>query len=135
MGLDSGIIVKSIHRKITREMLPSEIKYPFPNDFNEEVEILYWRKNWGLRNAIVDYLPRYGDSDWEYIIESPHQIFNLIKIIVSFMDKDFWDREGDSIWEYDEILPQLQQDIINLAIMAAFIKNNPDVYLIFYDSY
>ena len=135
MGLDSGIIVKSTHRKITREILPPEIKYPFSNDFNEEVEILYWRKNWGLRNVIVNYLPRYGNSDWEYIIESPHQIFDLIKIIVSFMDKDFWDKEGDSIWEYDEILPRLQQDIINLAIMAAFMKNNPDVYLIYYDSY
>lgn len=135
MGLDSGIIVKSTHRKITREILPPEIEYPFSNDFNEEVEILYWRKNWGLRNAIVNYLPRYSNSNWEYIIESPHQIFDLIKIIVSFMDKDFWNREGDSIWEYDEILPRLQQDIINLAIMAAFMKNNPDVYLIYYDSY
>lgn len=74
-------------------------------------------------------------SNWEYIIETSQQVFELIKIIVSFMDKNKWEDEGDSRWEYNEILPILQQNIINLAIIASFMRNNPDVYLVFYDSY
>ena len=132
MGLDNGITVKSNRRELTREMLPSEIVYPF--NFND-TEILYWRKNWGLRNTVVHTFPLESGSDWEYIIETPSQVFELIEIIVHFMNKETWEEDGDSIWEYDEILPTLQQDVMNLAIIAAFMKNNPDVYLEFYDSY
>ena len=133
MGLDNGIIVRSNRRAITRDMLPEELEYPFNRDYDpEEVEILYWRKNWGLRNVVVNTFP---DDDYDYLIETPQQVFELIKIIISFMNKEKWEEDGDSIWDYDEILPILQQNIINLAIIAAFMKNNPDVYLVFYDSY
>ena len=134
MGLDNGVEVKSRHRTITRAMLPSEIVYPF-NFGDNDTEILYWRKNWGLRDKVVETFPLCDDSNWEHIIETSQQVFELIKIIVSFMNKETWEEDGDSIWDYDEILPILQRDIINLAIVAAFMKNNPDVYLIFYDSY
>ena len=138
MGLDNGAIVRSNHRKITREMLPEGMVYPWDEKFDSSdggVEILYWRKNWGLRNIVVNSFPQYEDSDWEYIIETPTQIFELIRIIVSFMSKEKWEEYGDSIWDYDEILPILQQNIINLALIASFMKNNPDVFLVFYDSY
>ena len=62
-------------------------------------------------------------------------IFKLISLIVEFMDKKTWEEEGDSIWDYDEELPILRQNVINLAIIAGFMENNPDVYLEFYDSY
>ena len=134
MGLDNGVEVKSSRRAITRAVLHSEIIYPF--DFGDnDTEILYWRKNWGLRNKIVETFPLCDGSNWKYIIETYQQVFELIKIIVSFMNKETWEENGDSIWDYDEILPILQRDIINLAIIAAFMKNNPDIYLIFYDSY
>lgn len=133
MGLDNGIYIKSNHRKITREILPKELIYPFERDYSDGVEILYWRKNWGLRDIIVDNFPIYDEG--YYIIETSQQVFGLIKIIISFMDKEKWEEDGDSIWSYDEILPILQRDIINLAITAAFMENNPDIYLIFYDSY
>jgi len=135
MGLDNGISVKSNHRKITREMLPTELEYPFRNNYNNEVEILYWRKNWGLRNEVVNTFKSSDDNENVYLIETPQQVFELIKIIVSWMDNNKWEDDGDSIWDYDEILPILQRDIVNLAIIAAFMKNNPDVYLEFYDSY
>ena len=116
-------------------MLPEGLVYPFNEDFSSGVEILYWRKNWGLRNVIVHTFPTEDESDYYYLIETPQQVFELIRIIVSFMNKETWEEDGDSIWDYDEILPTLQQNVINLAIVAAFMKNNPDVYLIFYDSY
>lgn len=135
MGLDNGIIVRSDHRKITRDILPSELVYPWDRKFDSEgVEILYWRKNWGLRNEVIHTFPQCEDN-FGYLIETSTQVFDLIKIIVSFMNKEKWEEDGESIWDYDEILPILQQNIINLAMIAAFMKNNPDVYLLFYDSY
>ena len=116
-------------------MLPKELVYAFDRDYDEGFpEINYHRKDWGLRNAIIDY---FGGENriCEYEIETSSQVFDIIRITVSFMDKEKWENEGESIWDYDEVLPRLQQDIINLAIMAAFMKNNPDVYLVFYDSY
>lgn len=134
MGLDNGVIVKSRRRAITREMLPEGLVYPWDEklDGPDTVEILYWRKNWGLRNIVVHTFPA---EDYDYLIETPQQVFELIRIIVSFMNKETWEEDGDSIWDYDEILPILQRDVINLAIIASFMKNNPDVYLVFYDSY
>lgn len=138
MGLDNGIYVKSNIRKITREMLPKELSYVW-NDANEEnfyyTEILYWRKNWGLRNEVVHTFSHNKDDEYEYCLNTVNDVFKLIRIIISFMDKEKWDNEGQSIWEYKEALPGLQNDIINLCIIAAFMKNNPDIYLIFYDSY
>lgn len=133
-------MVCSNKRKITRNILPSELTLPFDDDYDEEgVEIVYWRKNWNLRNAILDsnaVEPAAG-SEFDYIIDTSNQVFEIIKIIVSFMDKEKWedDSYGSSIWSYEEILPILQQNVINLAIIAAFMQNNPDIHLIFYDSY
>lgn len=133
IGLDNGVIVRSTHRKLTRAMLPEGLVYPFDTDYEDEgIEILYWRKNWGLRNAVVKTFPV---DNWFYLIETSQQVFELIRIIISFMNKEKWEEDGDSIWDYDEILPILQRDIMNLAIIASFMINNPDVYLVFYDSY
>ena len=129
MGLDNGVIVRSTHRKLTRAMLPEELIYPFDKDYEDDgIEILYWRKNRGLRNAVVNTFPIEDESDCYYLIETSQQVFELIRIIVSFMNKETWEEDGNSIWDYDEILPILQRDIINLAIIASFMKNNPDVY-------
>lgn len=140
MGLDNGVVVRSSKRPITRDILPKELIYPFEKEYIAgEVEIVYWRKNWNLRNAVLDsnaVLPT-GANTYEFSIDTSAQVFELIKIIVSFMNKDTWedDEYGSTIWDYDEILPILQRDVMNLAIIASFMINNPDVYLVFYDSY
>jgi hypothetical protein len=136
MGLDNGLYIHSDKRLITRDMLPKELIYPFDSDYNDNVEISYHRKDWGLRNEIVSCFGNKADKDGYYFhIDTPDEVFKLIKIIVSFMDKETWEEEGDSIWEYEEALPNLRRDVINLAIIAAYMYNNPDVSLIFYDSY
>ena len=140
MGLDNGVVVRSSKRPVIRDMLPKELIYPFEKEYIAgEVEIIYWRKNWNLRNAILNSnaVNSISTNEYEFSIDTPAQVFELIKIIVSFMNKDTWedDEYGSTIWEYDEILPILQRDIINLTIIASFMKNNPDIYLIFYDSY
>lgn len=134
MGLDNGWIIRSNRRAITREILPEELVYAFDRDYGEYPEINYHRKDWSLRNDIIEYFGGENSTGY-YNIETPSQVFDIIRITVSWMDREKWEEDGDSIWDYDEVLPRLQQDIINLAIIASFMKNNPDVYLIFYDSY
>ena len=137
MGLDNGFLVKSNKRKITREILPSGIDYPFETDYNDEVEIVYWRKNWGLRNCIMNTFGwRTAPEDqWKFEINKPMEVLTIIEIIASFLDKEKWEDVGDSIWEYEEERPVLIQNIINLAMIHTFMCENPDVYLEFYDSY
>lgn len=135
MGLDNGFVVVSNKRKITREDLPKGIVYPFNYDYESAPEIVYWRKNWGLRNAVLDSIGNQGRDNYHFEISTPEQILKIVHIIFSFMDEKVWEDEGLSIWLYDEVKPRLEQDIINLILMIPFMKENPDVYLEFYDSY
>ena len=135
MGLDNGFEVMSKKRVITREDLPSIIEYPFEKDYNGPVEIIYWRKCWGLRNEVMSLLDsRFSDNSY-FEIDTPKQVEQIIEIIASFLDEDRWEYEGNSIWSYQEIKHILIQNIINLAAMMQFMQDNPDVYLRFYDSY
>ena len=59
----------------------------------------------------------------------------MIEIIASWMDEERWENEGDSIWTYEEAKHNLVNWIINLAIAYGFMLENPDVYLVYYDSY
>lgn len=137
MGLDNGIIIKSNKRKVTRDILPAGLIYPFDSDFYDEVEILYWRKNWGLRDDVLDAFGWNGMSDEQYNfeIDTPEQVMTFIEIIAKWLDEERWDDDARSIWTYKEIRPVLIQNIINLSIIYTFMFENPDIYLIFYDSY
>ena len=138
MGLDNGIYVKSTKREINRDMLPEGIQFPFQHDYDNRVEILYWRKNCGLRDTVMNHFgwrDTILDDKYEFIIEKPSQVMELIEIIASFLDENKWENEGRSIWDYVEEKPILIQNIINLSIMYTFMLNNPDIYLVFYDSY
>ena len=128
MNPDSGIAVRSDSRDITRKILPSAIIYPFQERPPiEGEEIIYWRKNYGLCEAIDSYL---ADNR---IIKTPEQIYQIIKIIVNFMNKKVWEKQGNSMWSYKEVLPYLRQNINNLVVMINFMEQNPDVYLEFYN--
>lgn len=137
MGLDNGIYIKSNKRKVTRDMLPAGLIYPFDSDFSDEVEILYWRKNWGLRDDVLDAFDWSGMSDEQYKfeIDTPEQVMTFIEVIAKWLDEEHWDDDARSIWTYKEIRPVLIQNIINLSMIYTFMIGNPDIYLEFYDSY
>lgn len=135
IGLDNGIYVKSNKRKLTRADLPVGIRYPFGKDYNEQIEILYWRKNWGLRNAVLEHFGTRFTEDYITEIDTPDKVLDLMEIIVNFMSEEAWEEDGNSIWTYEEILPVLKNNIVTLALMVGYMQENPDVYLEFYDSY
>ena len=74
-------------------------------------------------------------TETSFEIDTPDQVIEIIKIIVGFMDRETWEEDARSIWEYDVELPILKYNIINLAIIAAYMQFNPDIYLEFYDSF
>ena len=137
IGLDNGIYVKSNKRTISREQLPNGIIYPFNKDYEGDVEIAYWRKCWGLRNDIMNTFGWRTKSpdEWKFEISTPAQVIDLIELIAKWLDKERWENDGDSIWEYEEVREMLIQQIINLALIHGYMSSNPDVYLVFYDSY
>lgn len=133
MGLDNGIYVKSNRREITRDILPESLVYPFDGN---DVEIAYWRKCWGLRNNILNVLgTRFAEDNYESEIDTIEKVQDVMDVIYYFMDKEHWESEGDSIWEYENSIRGLRDDYMNLVIMIEFMKDNPDIYLVFYDSY
>lgn len=134
MSANSGIYVKSKIRSITKDALPPEIIYPFEESPLDGVEIIYWRKNYGLTETIRQYckdasLP---NENGKYIITQKQQIYNILEIIADFMNEAVWENSGDSMWTYDEVLPYLRQNIDNLIVMMNFMKYNSDIYLVFY---
>ena len=138
MGLDNGFDVKSNRRKITRADLPESIQYPFEKDYGDEApEIIYHRKDWGWRNSIMRAFGWYSSNpdQWSFDLETPDDVLKMIEITAAWLDKEAWETEGDSIWEYEEIRSVLVRDIANLAIIYGYMLQNPDVYLQFYDSY
>ena len=136
MGLDNGWIIKSDKRELTRADLPANIRYPFGKDYSNKIEIAYARKWWGVRTDLLNNI-EWDDTIDEYyfIIENPEKILNIIELIASWLNKEKWDTEAMSIWTYDEAQPNLIDWIINFSIIYIFMKENPDVYLKFYDSY
>ena len=141
MGLDNGFYVRSSRRKITREDLPNEIRYPFEKDY-DGVEVIYHRKDWGWRNSIMK---EFGWKDVNmcddivdmraYLIETPAQVLKLIEVTASWLNEEKWENEGNSIWEYESARKHLVEDIINYSILYSFMQQNPDIFLEFYDSY
>ena len=140
MGLDNGFLVKSNRRKLTRADLPEGLVYPFDIDYEEGIEIIYHRKDWGWRDSIMlefgwKDVSLYDDTKL-YTIDTPAQVLKLIEITASWLDEEHWENDGRSIWEYKESARRhLIQDISNLAIFYGWMLQNPDVYLEFYDSY
>ena len=135
IGLDNGIYIKSDKRIITREDLPDGFLFPFEKDYDGNIEILYWRKNWGLRNEVMRHFNWSEDDDKPYLLETPRQVLEFIELIAGWLDENRWENEGRSIWEYEEVRPTLVKDIINLTLAYGIMLRNPDIYLQFYDSY
>lgn len=69
-------------------------------DDENECEVAYWRKCWGVRNAILKLYPR--DKDEYRFPVTLDNINDIIKTFKYFLSKDRWEREADSIWDWDE---------------------------------
>lgn len=143
MGLDNGIMIKlnlqEDHKSAIYfdEMLDSR-------SYDEVKEICYWRKCWGLRDDIMDYLNRNKTEtcpleDWGPVYElDVTDLFEIYKIIISWQDKKKWNSEGRSIWGYKEIKKYLRNHVRRLSYIIGLLQNeeiNKAATIFFYDSY
>ena len=59
----------------------------------------------------------------------------IVRELYKFLDKSYYEENADSIWEFDEIIDNLFQQIINLKWLEGYMEDHPDVEVEFYDSY
>lgn len=128
MGLDNGIILRDVNSK---ELVVNKL-INLDNLGNTSVEICYWRKCWGIRNAIVEKLHLNDGEESKLDVED---IPVIIKILFDFYGQTEWEEDADSIWEWDEFKDTLRQQIFNLVWLYNYVLEHPNVEVIFYDSY
>lgn len=101
---------------------------------NGDVELAYWRKCWGIRNEILWTLGVDCQGGGDYIV-SREKLKEIIEVLKKFTNKEYWEDNADSIWEYDEFKDNQKQNIKQLRWIYRYMKWHPDVRLFFYDSY
>lgn len=130
IGLDNGIIINS-NKEIKA---PFWVKLDFFNNLDRTcAEVCYWRKCWGLRNCIIDTLIEKEEDFYDCPL-NVSDINNILEIIQYFIVPSNWEREGRSIWSWDEIKWRLLQQWINLHWLARYMEKN-EIEVYFYDSY
>lgn len=129
MGLDNGFILKT---KDTIKV-PSCVEL-FDYEFKDnEYEVVYWRKCWGLRKAVLKVL--HAPDDAYHIPVEAEDIPAIIRAIQPFFSKEYWAENADSIWEYDEFFDNLIQTVLNLSWLKTYLEEHPAAFCYFYDSY
>ena len=54
---------------------------------------------------------------------------------MQFVKPQHWEEEADSIWEYDEMIDALIDQILNLKWLQRYLTDNPGAMCFFYDSW
>ena len=142
MGLDNGI-----HLIMRQKIDPKDdiIFNDFEKiDFDEFAtneykdgyyyDVCYWRKCWNIRDMIFDALDADKNSLSDtYTIDKPSQIQEIIDGLYRFLQNgEDWE---DSIWDFEDMIPQLAQDIVNLSAVKRIMNDYTNVKVEFYDSY
>lgn len=132
MGLDNSFVVKNVNRA----NVPYWVKLPFDFDMNNGgFEIAYFRKCWGLRGEILAKLHSEED-EYETPVESD-DIIPLVKILMRYLDKEYYEENAHSIWEFEDAYDNIQQSILNLMWVKMYMDahRSDKVECYFYDSY
>lgn len=143
MGLDNGLIIRSKTPRgkhfISNFYNNYKDKYHNFNSDGEELELLYWRKCWNIRGEIIGYF-KFREVDEGTFILKIEDLLKFNNILYYFIvDPDNWKDNGGSIWDWDEMLPLLAQQ---MGLVGYFITNitdnsitDEDIEIEFYDSY
>ena len=130
MGLDNGIYIKGYRKK------PFYVKDELYAQSNQ-IDLAYWRKYWGLRNDIINIIyENYYGNDSEVLL-SENQIKKIRNLImeITFSKKRYLE-SCSGYWDYNiySVLRGIRQ-MINLTWAARQVRKNPEVEVIWYDSY
>ena len=126
MGLDNGVVLKT------------KIKHDIPSYFDwrnnpDECDVCYWRKFWGFRDEVV---LEFGQKEpCEDIPLDAERVGRLRCILEQYLDRSYYEDNGDSVWDYEEYLLHNISCLKNLEILQDFLEEHPDEECYFYDSY
>lgn len=130
MGLDNSFNIVNIKC----EEIPFWVKLPWGRDNKDEAQdIVYFRKCWGIRNEILGLLHS-SDQEYEIPVEKD-DLLPIVKILMKYLNKAYYDENADSIWEFEEAYDNIRQSIINLIWLKTYMDKHSDVMCHFYDSY
>ena len=104
----------------------------YDKEYKFDFEIIYYRKCWNVRNAILDCLGKRWTDEWKFALTIDN-IDDIIEVLKSF-NADNWSDGDGSIWDWDEIKPRLRQHIKDLQVLKRIMKKH-DVEVYFYDAY
>lgn len=131
MGLDNGFVCKNIQRKD----IPTWVKLPWNwDEERDEQDVVYFRKYWGIRGDILATLHCIEDNN-SHIPVDAEDIIPIVKILMLYLDKEYYEDNANSIWEYEDARVHIQQSIINLMWLKTYMETHPDVECYFYDSW
>lgn len=126
MGLDNGVVLKT---KIKHDIPP----YFDWRDNPDECDVCYWRKFWGFRDEVV---LEFGQKEpCEDIPLDAERVGRLRCILEQYLDRSYYEDNGDSIWDYEEYLLHNISCLKNLEILQDFLEEHPNEECYFYDSY
>lgn len=141
MGLDNGIVLKAKEDiSVPNELMLT--KYDVWRNFNsddidepldtipkdEQVEICYWRKCWGIRNEIIHCFEK---RPYKIPFDKLDEICNIIN---KFTKEEYYNMYARSIWDWDEMVDKLKLQITRLEWCKELLKEDK-IELEFYDSY
>lgn len=131
MGLDNGVICKNIKDND----IPTWVKLPWGRK-HEDIELVYFRKCWGIRGEILAKLHCMKENDSCSTVDA-EDILPIVKILMKYLDKEYYEDNADSIWEFEEARGNIQQSIINLLWLKMYMDEHKsdNVECYFYDSY
>lgn len=136
MGLDNGIVLKTKNTIIEKPDWVKFIGDPAEHDDGFlEYDICYWRKCWNIREAIFNILENDDRREWEFEL-SLNQVVAIRDRLCRFLTEgEDWEELGDSIWSFEEMIPVLTEDILNLSWLIEYMKKDVHAIVYFYDSY
>ena len=132
MGLDNGIIIKESDK--IRKDLEKCPCFTWDDIDGNEQQLAYWRKCWGIRDAILSVLRKDHNSCGEHEVEYD-DIKPILKALRPFLSKEYWDENADSIWEFDEQLDNMVNIYIRLTWLSDYMQTHKGLKVYFYDSY
>ena len=132
MGLDNGFLVKGLKAQDIPSFLILPLRRPFKFNSDDEIEIAYWRKCWGVREAILQAI--HGKEGGFTPVEA-EDFPAIIRALIPFFSEKKWEEEGESIWAYEEVFENNLNNITNLKWLSAYIKEHPEIKCRFYDSF
>lgn len=128
MGLDNGIKVRFYGKEPT---LPEGVILPFP--FGDYYHFAYWRKFWGFRNEVTDLLGSESDEAETELTKT--QLEGIIDTLKPFTNRSYFNKYHESIWDYDEYLPTIEQTLTNLNFLLSIWETCVGMSVFWYDSY